>query len=153
MTQISSSEHQVLISSSPRYLTHEHLATSLLCYNTMHKHIWFSLNAGTSGHPSARKEKLTWFPPYCAFSSRLLRVWSSHHSQYCCGSSCKQHPQENGHWAPAAQHPQLGQGRAAGTNSHQPFQGWHLTEPQHKVRDGSTAEFHVAQAGKMKWQR
>lgn len=67
------------------------------CHNTVHKHIWFSPNGGTCGHLSARKEKLTWFPPGCAFSSRLLRVWSSHHHQYCCGPSCKQHPQENGH--------------------------------------------------------
>lgn len=38
-TQVSSSEHQVLVSSSPRYLLHEHLAALLLFYNSVCKHI------------------------------------------------------------------------------------------------------------------
>lgn len=38
-TQVSSSEHQVLVSSSPRYLLHEHFAALLLFYNSMCKHI------------------------------------------------------------------------------------------------------------------
>lgn len=122
------------------------LQPPFFCYHTVFKHIWFSPNAGICDHLSARKEKLTWFPLCCAFSSRLLPVWSSHHYQWCCGPSWKQHPQEKGHSAPATQHPRLGQRPAEVTYLHQPFQGWHLTQAQHKPRDGSTAEVHVAQA-------